>query len=499
MRLRAVFTMTLGVMLSHYSLCMTEFADDKKHERANFLLHWPKLVNRHEFEELLIRDSALRQIKADTLHAAMQQFKLRQKACDMSVPNSMMIAKDLSVTMYFAARKMFFDVEVPFSYGSQKEFFISIMMEMNKQGEIERAFLVARAVIRTFSPRVMNSIFNQSLFYSAIRREENHLAPVPLFSDRARFTLYYKLFHGDLLSLIGKIRREITIDGDDHQNLIVKRRFIIFVLEIARQLLGGLTILHEKNLVHRDLKPANILYLGGLDSITIFISDFDDAVTRETAAKDPQFLGTEKYWSPQKHQDDLGIALTQADDCFALGMILWELLHAFDDVASPLEDLMREKIEYYTKNAKDDLIEYKGFTRHFAARAHFADDIIRTRNALYQHPPSDHDLASLIYGLTVTDVAKRLTAREAKSKLAKLNKAFLAHYLGKNGKMAQPLKKRKLLNANSTEPIEIELVPVYELDDASVEDEKVDEYHTESILAYASGGFCLQRHIVKKE
>ncbi len=48
--------------------------------------------------------------------------------------------------------------------------------------------------------------------------------------------------------------------------------------ELARQLLSGLSFLHELGIVHRDVKPQNVLLS---DRLTLLISDFGLCTTLE--------------------------------------------------------------------------------------------------------------------------------------------------------------------------------------------------------------------------
>lgn len=92
------------------------------------------------------------------------------------------------------------------------------------------------------------------------------------------------------------------------------------VLDIARQLCGGLAAAHEVGVLHRDLKPANIL----IDNRgRVLITDFGIAVPRDDAT--PQGLvGTPGYMAPEQLVP--GTTLTECTDIYALGIILYELV-----------------------------------------------------------------------------------------------------------------------------------------------------------------------------
>jgi tetratricopeptide (TPR) repeat protein/predicted Ser/Thr protein kinase len=92
------------------------------------------------------------------------------------------------------------------------------------------------------------------------------------------------------------------------------------VIEIARQLCGGLAAAHAQGVLHRDLKPANVLID---DNGLVRITDFGIAVTRKETGRHT-LIGTPGYMAPE--QLTLGTPLSDRTDVFALGVVLYELL-----------------------------------------------------------------------------------------------------------------------------------------------------------------------------
>jgi serine/threonine protein kinase len=94
------------------------------------------------------------------------------------------------------------------------------------------------------------------------------------------------------------------------------------VIDIANQLMRGLTAVHSVGVVHRDLKPANII-VGR--SGTLKITDF--GIARAVSAPATMFasdvLGTVRYVAPEVLRGDTA---TKAVDFYALGVVLFELL-----------------------------------------------------------------------------------------------------------------------------------------------------------------------------
>jgi tetratricopeptide (TPR) repeat protein len=92
------------------------------------------------------------------------------------------------------------------------------------------------------------------------------------------------------------------------------------VIDIARQLCGGLSAAHARGVLHRDLKPANILID---EDGQVRITDFGIAVTTRTGGQHG-LAGTPMYMAPEQHV--AGAALSPQTDLYALGLVLYELV-----------------------------------------------------------------------------------------------------------------------------------------------------------------------------
>jgi tetratricopeptide (TPR) repeat protein len=92
------------------------------------------------------------------------------------------------------------------------------------------------------------------------------------------------------------------------------------VIDIARQLCGGLAAAHGQGVLHRDLKPANVL----IDNEGVVrITDFGIALSRENVALHT-LTGTPAYMAPEQRQ--AGQTLSERTDIYALGLVLYDLL-----------------------------------------------------------------------------------------------------------------------------------------------------------------------------
>jgi serine/threonine protein kinase len=105
------------------------------------------------------------------------------------------------------------------------------------------------------------------------------------------------------------------------------------VLDIVKQLCGGLQHAHEVGLIHRDFKPDNVIVepvAGGREVARIV--DWGVAIVREAAADSDAedrlttkgiVVGTPHYMAPEQAR---GGAIDHRVDLFALGLICYELL-----------------------------------------------------------------------------------------------------------------------------------------------------------------------------
>ena len=132
---------------------------------------------------------------------------------------------------------------------------------------------------------------------------------------------------------VGEVEGEVffsmeLVRGEDLASLIrrVGRLPSERVIDIARQLCGGLAAAHAEGVLHRDLKPANVLID---DEGQVRITDFGIAAPLPEAVP-PVLIGTPDYMAPE--QLLTGAPLTERTDIYALGLLLYELVvgqHAF--------------------------------------------------------------------------------------------------------------------------------------------------------------------------
>jgi serine/threonine-protein kinase len=111
------------------------------------------------------------------------------------------------------------------------------------------------------------------------------------------------------------------IDGEDLASLIKRIGYLSNekALQLARQLVAGLAVAHDKGVLHRDLKPANIMIDG---HGRVRITDFGLAVAAGDETGTVQIFGTPAYMAPEQFA---GQGASVRSDIYALGLILYEI------------------------------------------------------------------------------------------------------------------------------------------------------------------------------
>ena len=141
------------------------------------------------------------------------------------------------------------------------------------------------------------------------------------------------------------------IDGEDLASLMKRIGHLSNekALDIARQLVAGLSVAHERGVLHRDLKPANIM-LDGHGRVRI--TDFGLAIAVGDESQAEEIAGTPAYMAPEQLA---GKGATVRSDIYSLGLILYEIYtgkKAFK--ANTLAELQNQK-ETQTPRAPSEL------------------------------------------------------------------------------------------------------------------------------------------------
>jgi len=153
-------------------------------------------------------------------------------------------------------------------------------------------------------------------------------------------TLFEAGYEGDRISYLAIE----FIDGESLLRLMKSKPLLPInqVLNIAEDVLRGLSYAHGRGIIHRDIKPANILV--GTDG-RARIADFGIArpeTSNLTAAG--ALMGTPNYMSPEQVK---GTKISTRSDLFSVGAMLYEMLtgkkpFVGDDLAAILYRVVHE-------------------------------------------------------------------------------------------------------------------------------------------------------------
>jgi len=126
------------------------------------------------------------------------------------------------------------------------------------------------------------------------------------------------------------------------------------VIDITRQIAGGLKAAHGKNIVHRDIKSSNIMIA---ENGQVKIMDFGLAKLNGTSdlTKTSSTLGTTAYMSPEQIR---GEVVDKRSDLWSLGVVLFEMLsggHPFKGnyEAAIIYEILNEQPQDIRKSRSD--------------------------------------------------------------------------------------------------------------------------------------------------
>jgi serine/threonine-protein kinase len=141
------------------------------------------------------------------------------------------------------------------------------------------------------------------------------------------------------------------IDGEDLASLMKRIGSLTNekALDIARQLVAGLTVAHERGMLHRDLKPANIM-LDGHGRVRI--TDFGLAIAAEDESQAEEIAGTPAYMAPEQLA---GKGATVRSDIYSLGLILYEIYTGKKAFTAKTLAELREQKETQTPRAPSEI------------------------------------------------------------------------------------------------------------------------------------------------
>ncbi len=96
-------------------------------------------------------------------------------------------------------------------------------------------------------------------------------------------------------------------------------------LEISRDILNALEVMHQSQVIHRDIKPSNIMVEAETDkAIIIDFGIAKDIVSGTRLTTTGSLLGSPTYMAPEQFQDSSKV--DQTIDIYSFGIVLYEML-----------------------------------------------------------------------------------------------------------------------------------------------------------------------------
>ncbi len=143
------------------------------------------------------------------------------------------------------------------------------------------------------------------------------------------------------------------VEGPTLEKLIARHRRLpeAFALKLLEQIASAVVYLHKKEIIHRDLKTCNIKVTT--DAISKLL-DFGIAKAAYTPrlTREGYVIGTTYSMAPEQFQNHVG----KESDCWALGVLLYEMLTGYRPFDGKTETEIRIKIERGEYMAPDLLI-----------------------------------------------------------------------------------------------------------------------------------------------
>lgn len=208
----------------------------------------------------------------------------------------------------------------------------------------------------------------------------------------------------------GSLEDYIEIDGDPAK----KQLNLPEMLQIFQQIGEKLAKMHQQGSVHNDLKLENVLIRKNADgTYTIKVADFGLTYNPSEGTLNPLFgtsYGTSSYTSPEvianKGKLNDPTKQGQAEDSFALGSLMYELLH-------PAKELpWSEKFHHYFNHKATASEAIKAFEQGLVA--------LQAEIKALPAGSKEREILTLCLGLLNKDPAKRLTVNSFNSKMTAL-------------------------------------------------------------------------------
>jgi eukaryotic-like serine/threonine-protein kinase len=143
------------------------------------------------------------------------------------------------------------------------------------------------------------------------------------------------------------------VEGPTLEKLIARHRRLPedFALRLLKQLVSAVVHLHEKDIIHRDLKSCNVKVTSE-GSAKLLDFGIAKAAYTPRLTREGYVIGTTYSMAPEQFQNQVG----KESDCWALGVLLYEMLTGYRPFDGKSETEIRIRIERGEYMAPDLLI-----------------------------------------------------------------------------------------------------------------------------------------------
>lgn len=119
------------------------------------------------------------------------------------------------------------------------------------------------------------------------------------------------------------------------------------VTGLFHYLFDAISAAHDQQVIHRDLKPENVMLENSVTDLLPKVFDFGLSIVDQFDHRDLEtaidsFAGTTPYMAPEQLKGDI---LSGACDVYALGQMLWEILHGEPAFKGPRVEVAIAKLK----------------------------------------------------------------------------------------------------------------------------------------------------------